>query len=113
MFDAMRMVSVPAHLNWGDGMRFADQQLRGMLPHAVQRDYVLDNLVKTANGKCVLFGMLTGQTFNTNIYRFGWSLNWRLLERQHVLYRSFQLPENKRFLGATLFVKGMHSNELE
>lgn len=50
-FDALRTVSVPAHLNWGNGMRVADQQLRALLPHAVQRDFVLDNLVKTANGR--------------------------------------------------------------
>lgn len=50
-FDALRSVSVPDDLNWGDGMRLADKQLRPMLPHAVQREFVLDNLVKSANGK--------------------------------------------------------------
>lgn len=49
-FEALRKVSVPADLNWGDGMRVADQQLRGILPHAVQREFVLDNFVKRANG---------------------------------------------------------------
>lgn len=50
-FDAIRAVQVPRHLNLGDAKKLANEQLKNILPHQMQRNFVLKNLIKTDLGR--------------------------------------------------------------
>lgn len=50
-FKAIRSVAVPKELTLSEAKAMANEQLKTVLMHQLQRDFVLNNLTKTENGR--------------------------------------------------------------